>query len=239
MKQANGAAFSEPDLVIHGLLDVLLSDDPRERARMVANHVVGHLMVIARAKAAAVLAVSHGRAQAFLSRGPSDGKEAAGSAGMDLASLSALSFLWSRYHEQLRSGEHAEDENGRFHLYPIFDDDGGALVAVLCLEGAEKTVAIEVAAFSASLAKAVQKAKSTPQRSTADYLSSVSSEDLEKERLLLLLDRNEWNIARVARLMGVVRRTIYLRLERYNITREHVRKQGLRKRDLRPNPSET
>jgi transcriptional regulator of acetoin/glycerol metabolism len=47
---------------------------------------------------------------------------------------------------------------------------------------------------------------------------------MEREKLLLLLNRNEWNIARVARLMGVTRRTIYLRLERYKIPRERVRK---------------
>ena len=47
---------------------------------------------------------------------------------------------------------------------------------------------------------------------------------MEREKLLLLLNRNEWNIARVARLMGVTRRTIYLRLQRYNIPRERVPK---------------
>jgi transcriptional regulator of acetoin/glycerol metabolism len=39
-----------------------------------------------------------------------------------------------------------------------------------------------------------------------------------------LLDRNEWNIARVARLMRVTRRTVYLRLERYGVERKKVRK---------------
>jgi len=47
---------------------------------------------------------------------------------------------------------------------------------------------------------------------------------MEREKLLLLLNRNEWNIARVARLMGVTRRTVYLRLQRYNIRAERVLK---------------
>ena len=47
---------------------------------------------------------------------------------------------------------------------------------------------------------------------------------MEREKLLLLLNRNEWNIARVARMMGVTRRTVYLRLQRYNIPRERVPK---------------
>jgi len=53
-------------------------------------------------------------------------------------------------------------------------------------------------------------------------------EDMEREKLLLLLNRNEWNIARVARMMGVTRRTVYLRLQRYNILRERVPKSRLK-----------
>ena len=56
------------------------------------------------------------------------------------------------------------------------------------------------------------------------YLKRTPVEDMEREKLLLLLNRNEWNIARVSRLMGVTRRTIYLRLQRYNIPRERVPK---------------
>jgi hypothetical protein len=56
------------------------------------------------------------------------------------------------------------------------------------------------------------------------YLERTPVEDMEREKLLLLLNRNEWNIARVARLMNVTRRTIYLRLQRYNIPRERVPK---------------
>jgi transcriptional regulator of acetoin/glycerol metabolism len=71
-----------------------------------------------------------------------------------------------------------------------------------------------------------------PARSREDawetYLERTPVEDMEREKLLLLLNRNEWNIARVARLMGVTRRTIYLRLQRYNIPRERVPKTRLR-----------
>jgi transcriptional regulator of acetoin/glycerol metabolism len=45
-----------------------------------------------------------------------------------------------------------------------------------------------------------------------------------RAQLIALLDRNEWNIARVARLMRVTRRTIYLRLDRYGVERKRVRK---------------
>ena len=60
------------------------------------------------------------------------------------------------------------------------------------------------------------------------YLERTPVEDMEREKLLLLLNRNEWNIARVARMMGVTRRTVYLRLQRYNIPRERVPKSRLK-----------
>ena len=41
----------------------------------------------------------------------------------------------------------------------------------------------------------------------------------ERQQLLLLLERSEWNIARVARILGVSRLTTYRRLGRLGITR--------------------
>jgi len=56
------------------------------------------------------------------------------------------------------------------------------------------------------------------------YLERTPLRDLERQKLLLLLERHEWNIARVARLLGTTRRTVYARLERYRIARRRVRK---------------
>jgi transcriptional regulator of acetoin/glycerol metabolism len=88
--------------------------------------------------------------------------------------------------------------------------------------------------FSRIVAKAVTDNVPVRDRARAQadawetYLERTPVEDMEREKLLLLLNRNEWNIARVARLMGVTRRTIYLRLQRYNIPRERVPKTRLR-----------
>jgi transcriptional regulator with GAF, ATPase, and Fis domain len=56
------------------------------------------------------------------------------------------------------------------------------------------------------------------------YLELSPVEDIEREQLILLLDRYEWNIARVSRVMGVARQTIYLRLRRYGIERRRIPK---------------
>jgi transcriptional regulator of acetoin/glycerol metabolism len=45
---------------------------------------------------------------------------------------------------------------------------------------------------------------------------------LQRQHLLVTLSQNDWNIARSARLMGVTRRTVYLRLQRYGIPRKRV-----------------
>ena len=43
-------------------------------------------------------------------------------------------------------------------------------------------------------------------------------------QLLSLLERHEWNIAEVARLLKVTRRTVYMRLRSFGIERKHVPK---------------
>jgi transcriptional regulator with GAF, ATPase, and Fis domain len=109
--------------------------------------------------------------------------------------------------------------------------DEGTVVALLYLDVAAETEwksldASSLTAFGVAIAQAVIAASSgAPEPSPVQaYLSQTSDDEIARERLLLLLVQNEWNISRVARLMGVTRRTIYLRLQRHNIVREKVRK---------------
>jgi DNA-binding NtrC family response regulator len=48
--------------------------------------------------------------------------------------------------------------------------------------------------------------------------------DLRREELIATLHLHEWNIARVARVKGVTRKTIYDWLAKYDIPREHIPK---------------
>ena len=123
-----------------------------------------------------------------------------------------------------------------FALVPVFEDE--TLVALLYVDSAEPhfcdTHDLErLGKFSRIIAKAVTESTSPVEAGRTSeawqsYLERTPVEDMEREKLLLLLNRNEWNIARVARLMGVTRRTIYLRLQRYGIPRERVPKTRLR-----------
>jgi transcriptional regulator of acetoin/glycerol metabolism len=56
------------------------------------------------------------------------------------------------------------------------------------------------------------------------YLERTTADDVARQQLLVLLEKNEWNIARVSRLIGVTRATIYNRLTRLGIERRRIPK---------------
>jgi hypothetical protein len=179
------------------------------------------------------------------------------SRGIDQHVLDAVEALWRRGKDQLRGGQPIyvpETRSDRdvaraaaggpasLAIFPVLED-GGKLLALLYLDSAEPhfcqaTEVERLAQFARMLARAVRPAPDAdgplstgpvPDPSGWEaYLERTPVQDIERQKLLLLLKRNEWNIARVARLMGVTRRTVYLRLQRYNIPRERVAKTRLR-----------
>jgi hypothetical protein len=57
-----------------------------------------------------------------------------------------------------------------------------------------------------------------------EYLGDTPIEVVERRHLMVVLDRFEWNVARVGRFLGVTRVTVYNRMARLGITRIRVRK---------------
>ena len=171
------------------------------------------------------------------------------SRGIDQHVLDAVATIWGRAKEQLRRGQPifvpdcgvdrdlpvaAKGGPQSLAVFPVFD--GEELVALLYVDSVEPGFCeprdIErLSKFSQILARAVrpEEAARAPSARTGweAYLERTPVQDIEREKLLLLLDRNEWNIARVARLMGVTRRTVYLRLQRYNVRRQKILKTRL------------
>lgn len=172
------------------------------------------------------------------------------SRGIDQSVLDTVPFVWKSQEPAFKRGEtfyvadrsterrlpHGNDRLGpaSFAIAPVFQDD--TLLALLYVDSHEPhfcdTHDLErLNKFSRIVAKSVT--ETAPRRGSGPdawetYLERTPVEDMEREKLLLLLNRNEWNIARVARLMGVTRRTVYLRLQRYNIPRERVPKGRLK-----------
>jgi transcriptional regulator with GAF, ATPase, and Fis domain len=172
------------------------------------------------------------------------------SRGIDQAVLDVVPLVWAAQQEALRKGETfyvADCTSERrvvigadrpapasFALVPVLQDEH--LLALLYVDSQEPHFCDghdleRLAKFSRIIAKSVTET-AAPRRGSPDawetYLERTPVEDMEREKLLLLLNRNEWNIARVARMMGVTRRTVYLRLQRYNIPRERVPKSRLK-----------
>jgi len=218
---------------------VIGADDPRR----LAERTLEVVMSLNNGRSGAVFSYTDDRITLFASR------------GIDQAVLDAVQTVWSRYKDSLHKGEtfYVPDRTterrlpaevgdkptaASFALVPVFD--GEALVALLYVDSLDPHFCAShdlerLTKFSRIVAKAVNET-AAPARGQASrsadawetYLERTPVEDMEREKLLLLLNRNEWNIARVARLMGVTRRTIYLRLQRYNIPRERVPKTRLR-----------
>ena len=212
-----------PDLIDQFTNLVLGADEPQR----LAERTVEIILSLTHGRCAAVFRVDADRLTLFASR------------GLDQAALDAAHADWKTHAATLASGEMfyaptapAGDGPEARAAVPIRNDDG--VVGILYVDSAEPHFldaadCQRLVKFTRILARALA-APVTPAsagerpRGWERYLERTSVDDMERERLLLLLERNEWNIARVARLMQVTRRTVYLRLARYGVPRERVRK---------------
>jgi hypothetical protein len=146
-----------------------------------------------------------------------------------VARLNVAEGLWRQSHTVLRSGRTV---TGPGCLLVPLADGGRVLRGLLMLEQPQVTrwtggerCCLLLAECIASAAAAGGEASVA----TANFIGLVSSKgERERAELLALLNRHEWTIARVARELKVTRRTVYLRLEKYKIPRERVRKERRR-----------
>jgi regulatory Fis family protein/GAF domain-containing protein len=210
-----------PDLIDQFTNLVLGADEPQR----LAERTLEIILSLTRGRSAALFRVDAGRLTLFASR------------GLDQAALDAAHADWKAQAATLASGEMfyaptatAGDGPEARAAVPIRGD--GAAIGILYVDSAEPHFldaadCQRLVKFNRILARALAAPPTAPgerPRGWERRLERTSVDDLERERLLLLLERNEWNIARVARLMQVTRRTVYLRLARYGVPREHVRK---------------
>jgi hypothetical protein len=84
-----------------------------------------------------------------------------------------------------------------------------------------------IAEVSGLIADAVTRAAHQMSASPVEsYLEQTPAREIERRKLILLLDRHEWNVARVARELDVTRTTVYKRLESFGIARKRIAKDG-------------
>jgi DNA-binding NtrC family response regulator len=189
------------------LLDIaadLVSIEPASQA----TRLLGRLMEPTRASAGAVLVPSDQDLRVFVSR---------------QASLERLSQGRSAVAAQrlvLQRGE-AVSADG-ITLLPLTRDSG--LIGVVLLEGGTSSVEGTDLILTAIVAAVMVAMAPRPLAGDLDQFVGIRSDELERHRLIELLKRNEWNLARVARVLGVTRRTVYMRLKRYDNARQMVPK---------------
>ena len=183
------------------LASVLVAQAPRQQA----SNVLSFLVNRARATGGALLTFRDHSLVLFSS-----------TPDLEAASVVRAWAAWDAHRARIENGETIQTPDQV--LAPLKDE--GTLVGLLHLDAPQGFDQSLLSTFGLVLAKAVQ-SDLTGERPLA-VAEIVDVPEQSKDRLVTLLHRNEWNIARVARVMGVTRRTIYLRLKRYGIDRQVV-----------------
>jgi hypothetical protein len=186
---------------LDSMLAVLVADDPRRSA----DRILGRLVQIHRARGGAILRPGDQQAEVWLS------------AGLSLAGLAELPVRWADHARSLAAGC-AVVEAG-FALLPAML--GSEMVAAVYLAQPEGASLGDTRVFGTAIAQAVRASDETDSGRRA---AEVRPAEEARLQLFSLLERNDWNIAHVARLLGVTRRTVYMRLRSFGIERRHVPK---------------
>jgi hypothetical protein len=143
---------------------------------------------------------------------------------IDQDALDWTSPSWSRSQGALRQGRLSRSDDRS--LLPVLRGD--RLIALVYL-GAGHVDMDSVAELSPLIGEAVIRAAHSKSPASAtvsidSYLGHASAQEIERRKLCLLLDRHEWNVARVARELQVTRTTVYKRLASLGIARKRVPK---------------
>jgi len=183
---------------------IMVAKDPRQSA----DTILEFLMGVNGAGAAAVFSVES-EPRLFVGR------------GIAQSALDRTADCWRREGESLLQGRLSRTD--AFLLLPVLRRD--RLAALVYLEAPQADLD-SLAEVSGMLADAVTRGCAQPEAASPveAYLEETPTEEIERRRLILLLDRFEWNVARVARELRLTRTTVYKRLAAFAITRKRVPK---------------
>lgn len=182
------------------MLALLVSEDPRRSA----DRILNRLLQIHLARGGAILRLLEGQVEVWMS------------SGLSLAAVAELPVRWADHGADLAAGRSVFEP--AFALFPAMLGD--EMVAAVYLAQPEGLSVQGAAVFGAGIAQAVRASDSVGTRRGPE----ASPADEARLQMLSLLERNDWNIAVVARLMGVTRRTVYMRLRSFGIERRRVPK---------------
>jgi hypothetical protein len=188
-------------------LPLMVARDPQQ----CADIVLSFLMRIHAARAGAIFAVDAAPtvegARLFVGH------------GIDHRALEWAAASWSGEQRSLEQGRMSRHDE-RF-LVPILH--GRQLAALLYLATTQVDLGSvdEVAGLISDTVLRSGRPRGAPSP-VETYLERTPAKEIERRRLLLLLDRHEWNLARVARELRVTRTTVYKRLQAFGIPRKRM-----------------
>lgn len=150
------------------------------------------------------------------------------SRSLDQQALDLARHEWQQAPEAVRNGAPTYQQRGERALLLLPCLDATEVMGFLYVEvdgGSRRMPAADLTTFAGILGRALRASGPGSAVSARDFLGDgVTSPDAERENLILLLQRNEWNVSRVARLLGVTRMTVYNRLRRLNVERQRVQR---------------
>lgn len=193
-------------------IDRLLAVDPKRSTL----HTLNLLMAHANAEQAGVFLLRGSVVELFAGQ------------GVDQPSLDWLRKQWDTHREGLRDGQPVFE--GPRCVWPLGGSSGPEQIGALYLAGGEdlapSSVRAAVGAIGDLLERSLAMADGMRQFSPAidQYLKSTPPEGVLRRQLEGLLHENEWNVSRVARILGVTRVTVYARMQRLGIERLRVPK---------------
>jgi hypothetical protein len=116
------------------------------------------------------------------------------------------------------------------HVFlPVVDREmGDAILAVLYLDAPRRFDAATLQPYVDALGEALLISRQLVFERAGGEVRPTG-----RAGLLRVLQDAEWNVARAARVLGVTRRTVYLRLQRYGIDRQRIPKSVTRPRAAR------
>jgi hypothetical protein len=195
---------------------LMVAKDPRRSA----DSILEFLMSVSAAQAGAIFTVDSAPTL-FVGR------------GIAQEALDWTAVCWGQEGKRLKEGRLSRSD-GRL-LLPVLRRD--RLMALVYLE-ADQVDLQSLSAVSGLLGDAVVRGlrQNISPSAVETYLEQTPTEEIERRRLVILLDRHEWNVARVARELHLTRTTIYKRLTTFGIARKHVPKRTGRLRSPQPRP---
>lgn len=152
--------------------------------------------------------------------------------GIDQLSLDRVRAAWARDGERLRDGRPVWQ--GTWCVWPLVGSRATLLVYLRAeepfkLPSVREAIAALGGLFetAVTLDAAAGQWPQVPEELIDSYLEATPKAAIERRQLLAVLNRNEWNLARVARVLGITRVTVYKRMARLGIERLRVRKTRL------------